>query len=120
MAVEAQAVTLSFDDVIDCPSSYVVDGDTLRCGDFRLRLLGIDAPELNHCPKWRVCVSGDGQAARQSLVAALKLGSIRYRAITLDRFGRTVAVVWAAGSTCPVGNCNAHRRSARRSGMMGE
>jgi endonuclease YncB( thermonuclease family) len=81
--------------VIDCPSAYVVDGDTLRCGDFRLRLLGINAPELNHCPKWRVCVSGDGQAARQSLVAALKLGSIRYRAITLDRFGRTVAVVWA-------------------------
>ena len=31
--------------MVDCPSAYVVDGDTLRCGSERLRLLEIDAPE---------------------------------------------------------------------------
>jgi endonuclease YncB( thermonuclease family) len=81
--------------MIDCPSAYVVDGDTLRCGPERLRLLGIDSPEIEHCPRWRVCVAGDGQAAKQSLITALQLGPIRYQPITRDRFGRQVAVVWA-------------------------
>jgi endonuclease YncB( thermonuclease family) len=81
--------------MIDCPSAYVVDGDSLRCGDERLRLLGIDAPELGRCPRWRVCERGDGQAAKRSLIAALQLGPIRYEPVTRDRFGRMVAVVWA-------------------------
>jgi endonuclease YncB( thermonuclease family) len=81
--------------MIDCPSAYVVDGDTLRCGDTRIRLLGIDAPEIHGCPRWRVCTSGDGEAAKRSLIDAVRLGRVRYQAITTDRFGRTVAVVWA-------------------------
>lgn len=52
---------------VDCPSAYVVDGDSLRCGSARVRLLGIDAPELHGCPRWRDCVDGDGQAAKRSL-----------------------------------------------------
>ncbi|MFL6759451.1 thermonuclease family protein [Sphingomonas sp.] len=78
-----------------CPSAYVVDGDTIRCGPERLRLLGIDAPEIERCPRWRVCAPGDGQASKRSLIAALRLGPIRYDPITTDRYGRTVAVVWA-------------------------
>jgi endonuclease YncB( thermonuclease family) len=81
--------------VIDCPSAYVVDGDTLRCGAERLRLLGIDAPETESCPRWRVCAPGDGQASRRSLIAALRFGQVRYQSVTVDRYGRTVAVVWA-------------------------
>jgi len=81
--------------VINCPSAYVVDGDTLRCGLERLRLLGIDAPEIHSCPRRRVCAPGDGQSSKQSLVAALRMGPIRYQPITRDRYGRTVAVVWA-------------------------
>ena len=81
--------------MIDCPSAYVVDGDSLRCGKERLRLLGIDAPELSHCPRWRVCERGDGQVAKRSLIAGLRLGPIRYQPVTRDRFGRLVAVVWA-------------------------
>src|SRR4051795_3278662 len=81
--------------MIDCPSAYVIDGDTLRCGPERLRLLGIDAPEIEACPRWRVCVQGDGQASKRSLVAALRLGPIRYQPVTVDRYGRSVAVVWA-------------------------
>src|SRR5437763_1492563 len=81
--------------LVDCPSAYVVDGDTLRCGDIRLRLLGIDAPEIERCPQWRVCAPGDGPASKRSLVTAVRVGPIRYQPVTLDRYGRTVAVVWA-------------------------
>ena len=81
--------------MVDCPSAYVVDGDTLRCGSERLRLLGIDAPELASCPRFRVCVPGDGQASKRSLIAGMRLGPIRYQRVTVDRYGRTVAMVWA-------------------------
>jgi len=81
--------------IVDCPSAYVVDGDTLRCGEIRLRLLGIDAPELGHCPRWRVCVAGDGQASKLSLIRAVRGVPVRYRSVAVDRFGRQVAVVWA-------------------------
>jgi endonuclease YncB( thermonuclease family) len=81
--------------MIDCPSAYVVDGDSLRCGDTRVRLLGIDAPEISHCPRWRVCVVGDGQASKRSLRGALTYGPVRYQPVAIDRFGRTVAVVYA-------------------------
>ena len=82
-------------DVLPCPSAYVVDGDSLRCGSIRLRLLGIDAPELHGCPSWRVCVDGDGNASRRSLQGALGYGLVTYRVITLDRFGRSVVMAWA-------------------------
>ena len=81
--------------MIDCPSAYVVDGDTLRCGPDRLRLLGIDAPEMGQCPRWRVCAPGDGRASKARLVAALRFGPIHYKPVTMDRYGRQVAVVWA-------------------------
>lgn len=81
--------------VVDCPSAYVVDGDSLRCGELRLRLLGIDAPELHGCPKWRVCVAGDGKASADSLRMALRYGPVRYQVVTLDRFGRSVVMAWA-------------------------
>src|SRR5215216_5602931 len=81
--------------IVDCPSAYVVDGDTLRCGAERLRLLGIDAPEIGRCSRWRVCAQGDGQAAKRSLVAALRLGPVRYQPVTVDRYGRQVVVAWA-------------------------
>src|SRR3954470_14070784 len=81
--------------MIDCPSAYVVAGDTLRCGPERLRLLGIDAPEIEPCPRWRTCAAGDGQASKRSLIVAMGLGPIRYQPVTRDRYGRQVAVVWA-------------------------
>jgi endonuclease YncB( thermonuclease family) len=84
-------------DTIPCPSAYVVDGDFLRCGSVRVRFLGIDAPELHGCPPHRQCVSGNGQASRRSLVAALRSGRVTYRVITYDRYGRSVASVWAGG-----------------------
>lgn len=81
--------------IVDCPSAYVVDGDTIHCGRPRIRLLGIDAPEIEACPRWRLCAPGDGQAAKQSLIQAMRFGPVRYEPVTVDRYGRTVAMVWA-------------------------
>ena len=82
----------------------VTDGDTLRCGRTaarteRVRLLGIDAPELpGHCRKGRVCAPGDPVAATESLRAALRRGPVTIRRFGTDRYGRTLALV-AAGRT---------------------
>lgn len=46
----------------------VVDGDTLRCDGGRVRLLGIDAPELpGHCAPNRDCAPGDAFESTESL-----------------------------------------------------
>lgn len=78
-----------------CPLPIVTDGDTIRCGSERVRLLGIDAPELRGCPRNRRCVPGDGNASRLSLKQALSAGPIRYMTVKRDRYDRAVAVVTA-------------------------
>lgn len=80
---------------LPCHSPYVVDGDTIRCGPERVRLLGIDAPELHDCPRNRVCVAGDPVASTLSLRRALTAGPVRYMMVKRDRYGRAVAVVTA-------------------------
>lgn len=75
----------------------VVDGDTLRCGSERIRLLGIDAPELpGHCRRGRVCAPGDPWASSRSLAAAIR-GRATIERVGLDRYGRTLAMVAVNG-----------------------
>lgn len=51
-----------------CQVRTVTDGDTLRCSDgIRVRLAGIDAPEISACAANRKCVAGDGLASKRSL-----------------------------------------------------
>lgn len=71
----------------------VTDGDTIRCGDERIRLLGIDAPELpGHCRWERVCAPGDPYASTRSLSAAMA-GTLRIDRVGQDHYGRTLARV---------------------------
>ena len=71
----------------------VVDGDTLRCRGERIRLLGIDAPELpGHCRKGRQCAPGDPHAATRSLEGAL-VGTLIIERVGEDHYGRTLAVI---------------------------
>jgi endonuclease YncB( thermonuclease family) len=71
----------------------VVDGDTLRCGNERVRLLGIDAPELaGHCQPGRRCAPGDGNASTASLRRAIEW-SMAIERVGQDRYGRTLALV---------------------------
>ena len=71
----------------------VTDGDTIRCGDERIRLLAIDAPELpGHCRKGRACAPGDPFASKASLERAMK-GLLTIHRVGKDRYGRTLALV---------------------------
>ncbi|MBI3355669.1 MAG: thermonuclease family protein [Nitrospirae bacterium] len=65
-----------------------IDGDTLRIGPDRIRLRGIDAPELTE---------PGGQAARQRLEQLLQEGPIRIVPHGQDVYGRTVADVFVDG-----------------------
>ncbi len=74
----------------------VTDGDTIRCGSERIRLLAIDAPELpGHCRPGRVCAPGDPYASTASLEAAMT-GELTINRVGTDHYGRTLARV--AGS----------------------
>jgi micrococcal nuclease len=64
--------------VIGCS---VTDGDTIRCEGERIRLLGIDAPELpDHCR--------EGRSLREAMS-----GTMRISRVGEDRYGRTLAIV---------------------------
>lgn len=74
----------------------VTDGDTIRMGDERIRLIGIDAPEIHGCRQGRVCVPGDGQASKRSLQAMMG-GKVSVQRVGRDRYGRTLANVYVGG-----------------------
>lgn len=104
-----------------------VDGDTLRCGAERVRLLGLDAPELHHCRKGRVCVEGDPVAAKDALARLITAG-VTITRVGQDRYGRTLALVYArgrnvgcalivAGNAEYVGKWDNGRRLARDCGL---
>jgi len=77
----------------------VTDGDTIRCGDERIRLLAIDAPELpGHCRAGRECVAGDPFTSTDSLRQIMGQGPLTIRRFGVDRYGRTLAMV-SAGRT---------------------
>jgi endonuclease YncB( thermonuclease family) len=89
--------------IVDCPPPIaVVDGDTLRCGDERIRLLGFDAPEFS-CPPTRDCAPGDPDAAKAALTQLLR-GKVSIVRVGTDRYGRTLAHVYAGGVNvvCPL------------------
>ncbi len=79
-----------------CSSPYVIDGDTMQCGDVRVRLAGIDAPELHGCKAGRTCTKGNATAARNALIGLTRT-DVDCTALEVDRYGRTVALCAAAG-----------------------
>jgi endonuclease YncB( thermonuclease family) len=74
-----------------CLVVAVHDGDTLRCQNgTRVRLAGIDAPEIGACPRYRWCAKGDAQASRRALEGMTLRRSIRCEPVATS-YGRTVA-----------------------------
>ncbi len=72
----------------------VGDGDTIRISTrdgsrFTIRLACIDTPEMAQ--------GASGKAAREALMAMVHPGSLEIKPQTIDRYGRTVAEVFAAG-----------------------
>lgn len=92
-------------------SCRTVDGDTLNCDGERIRLNGIDAPEMpGHCRVGRACVPGDPFASRDHLRQGVDRGNIEITRLKTDRYGRTVAEVTADGidlSCYQIGDGNA-------------
>ncbi|MDI4666350.1 thermonuclease family protein [Xanthobacter autotrophicus] len=77
--------------------AFAVDGDTLDLAGTRVRLKGIDAPELGQeCTRagrpW-TC----GEAARRVLQEALRAGPVACTASGRDKYGRPVALCRAGG-----------------------
>lgn len=81
---------------IECPAPVATDGDSIRCGPERIRLLAVDAPEMpGSCRQGRACVPGDPFASRDTLRGLLRYGPVRIVRVGVDRFGRTLAIVYA-------------------------
>lgn len=81
----------------------VIDGDSLRADGKKIRLIGIDAPEL-----WQTCRDAQarewpcGQAAKARLTALVSRGKVACTERGQDRYGRTLAVC-SAGDIADLG-----------------
>lgn len=83
---------------LTCANPHVSDGDTLRCNGERVRLWGMDAPELHdtRCAQGGGGWACDPEARRFGPAAAERLyqltrGSVRCAVRDSDRYGRKVA-----------------------------
>jgi micrococcal nuclease len=81
-----------------CEAPRAIDGDTIGCANspVRIRLLGIDAPELpGHCRRGRTCTPGDGEASTRALADLLAGGPggtvVWIRPEAFDHYGRILA-----------------------------
>lgn len=82
---------------ITCNDPYIIDGDTFSCGKHRIRLSGIDAPEMpDHCRAGRRCTPGDPFASRDYL-QSLSRGLVKCYPIERDSYGRIIARCEAKG-----------------------
>lgn len=77
--------------IIACTAPAVHDGDTLRCGAERVRLFGVDAPEVRRGQTPAEPLAYD---ARDELIR-LTRGRVGCRFIERDRYGRFVARCWS-------------------------
>lgn len=83
-------------DRFSCSSVRIIDGDTFDCGSTRIRMQGIDAPEMpGHCRQGRNCTPGDPWASTANLRRLTASGSVTCRRTDTDRYGRTVARCYA-------------------------
>ena len=76
----------------------IVDGDTLRIRKERVRLVGIDAPEIKQtCRNAAGRNWPCGRAARDRLVALIAGSEVTCSAAGRDKYGRTLAVCKSSG-----------------------
>jgi len=80
--------------LIACNDPAVQDGDTLRCAGERVRLFGVDAPEVR---RGKAPPQPFSEAARQALIR-LTRGRVACRFVNRDRYGRFVGKCWSTQS----------------------
>lgn len=87
-------------------SARVVDGDSLVVEGRRIRLQGIDAPELGQSCQANGQAYDCGAAARRELVALIGRHDVECRVTRADRYGRDIAV-------CSAGDIELNREMVR-------
>lgn len=80
--------------LIACTAPTVHDGDTLRCGPERVRLFGVDAPEVR---RGQTPAEPFAYEARDALIR-LTRGRVACRFVERDRYGRFVGKCWSSAS----------------------
>ena len=76
-------------------SPHVTDGDTIRIGETRIRLEGIDSPEMS-----QRCTRADGSgwqcgaSARAALIQKIGNQSVRCEISGTDRYSRSLGTCW--------------------------
>lgn len=75
----------------------VADGDSLEIGGERVRLDGIDAPELHQSCGVPGKIWPCGEKARAALAAIVASAKVSCRPVDEDRYGRAVSVCEAGG-----------------------
>ena len=61
------AVTPAYSAPLSCYSPHVADGDTITCAGQRVRIFGINAPEIAH-PDQGIAEERGGQAAKARMI----------------------------------------------------
>jgi endonuclease YncB( thermonuclease family) len=79
----------------------VLDGDTFdvtACGGGaeRIRLLGINAPEIEHAPDPEECFGDEGSDELKRIISGQEV-TLTFDSDCLGVFGRTLAYVWLTG-----------------------
>lgn len=106
-------------DQFQCASVRVIDGDTFDCDGRRVRLQGIDAPELaGHCRPGRQCTPGDGVASTESLARLVAWNSVQCRPVDIDVYGRTVARCTAGKNDLSCAQLDAGQAVRRYGGII--
>jgi micrococcal nuclease len=78
--------------IIACTNPNVHDGDTIRCGAERVRLFGVDAPEVS---RGKAPAEPFAYEARDELFR-LTRGRVGCRFVDRDRYGRFVGRCWSS------------------------
>ncbi|KQV81717.1 thermonuclease family protein [Rhizobium sp. Root1220] len=76
---------------------HAADGDSLTIGGERMRLSGIDAPELNQTCERNKTIWPCGQEAKRTLQILAASGDTRCQGTERDRFDRLLVVCHAGG-----------------------
>ncbi len=94
----APVVAKRMDPVLLQGEARAIDGDTLQVGEIRLRLHGVDAPELRQtCEDSAGDAWACGRRAASELAAAVAGGEVHCISRERDRYQRLVATCWAGG-----------------------
>jgi endonuclease YncB( thermonuclease family) len=79
-------------------TATALDGDTIKLGEVRIRLHGIDAPEKKQtCSDAAGAEYGCGEAATQRLAKILKSAMVECITKDIDRYDRVVAECYSDG-----------------------